>query len=448
MEESDVRALVASVAIALAAAACSRQAGTAALVWEKRIEVASGEAHRGPWEMNDSDYRWVDDPSVDVWSSGEIAVAWVDQSRKDIFFQRYGCDGERRFPEPTAVSRSAETFSWLPRVVVNPDEPNQVYVLWQEIVFSGGSHGGEIFFASSSDAGRTFGEPVNLSHSKAGDGKGRLDRAIWDNGSLDLARGPSGEIYAAWTEYEGTLWFRRSTDGGKSFSPALRIGGGDDAPARGPSLAVSGDTLHIAWAVGENRSADVQLASSNDRGKSFGPARAVGDSEGHSDAPKIAAREGTVHLVYAERPERSGKPYHIRYSRLKRGATWFETPREVPGSQGGDAASAHYPHLALGHDGSVFVLWEQYIETQGRPRRLAFTYSRDAGERFEPPSLLSDISAPPRGFNGSQQGLFMKKLAVSQAGIIAIVNSTFQPEEASHVWLLRGRVRRGGGGAE
>jgi len=393
--------------------------------------------------MNDSDYRWVDDPSVDVWSSGEIAVAWVDQSRKDIFFQRYGRDGARRFEEPTGVSRNPDTFSWLPRVVVNPDEPNQVHVLWQEIVFSGGSHGGEIFFASSSDAGRTFSQPANLSHSTAGDGKGRLDRAIWDNGSLDLARGSSGELFAAWTEYEGTLWFRRSTDGGKSFSTALRISGSDDAPARGPSLAVSGSTVHLAWAVGENRAADIQFASSKDRGASFGPVRAVCESRGHSDAPKIATHsEGTVHLAYAEGPEGPGKAYHIRYSRLPPDAARFEAPRKVAGSEGGHGASAHYPQLAVDREGAVFLLWEKYAEPQARPRELAFTYSRDRGEHFQAPSILADISANALGFNGGQQGLLMKKLAVGQAGIVAIVNSTFRPDEASHVWLLRGRLQQ------
>jgi hypothetical protein len=423
--------------------ACSRQAGTTAPTWEKRIQVASGEAQRGPWAMNDSDYRWVDDPSVDVWSSGDIAVAWVDQSRKDIFFERYGADGQRRFEQPSGVSRSPETFSWLPRVVVNPEEPNQVYILWQEIVFSGGSHGGEIFFASSSDGGRTFSQPENLSRSKAGDGKGRLDRDVWDNGSLDLARSASGDLYAAWTEYESTLWLRRSTDRGKSFAPALRVGGGHAAPARGPSLAVAGHAVHVAWAVGENRAADIQLASSDDRGDAFGPARAVCESAGHSDAPKIAAdRQGTVHLVFAESRDDSRSAYDIRYSRWKQGSTGFEPCRMVPGSQTANGASAHYPHLAVDRGRSVFLLWEQYTERYPRPQGLAFTYSPDGGDHFHPPSVMSNISAPALGFNGSQQGLLTKKLAVGSAGLIAIVNSTFQPDMASHVWLLRGRFQR------
>ena len=89
---------------------------------------------------------------------------------------------------------------------------DDVYVLWQEIVFSGGSHGGAIFFARSRDRGATFDAPINLSNSRNGDGKARLTEKIWLNGSLDLARDDDGTLYAAWTEYDGPLWVSRSTD--------------------------------------------------------------------------------------------------------------------------------------------------------------------------------------------------------------------------------------------
>jgi hypothetical protein len=61
------------------------------------------------------------------------------------------------------------------------------------------------FLRRSVDDGKSFSEPLNLSNSMAGDGKGRLTRKHWDNGSLDLAIGPEGNLYAAWTEYEGRL---------------------------------------------------------------------------------------------------------------------------------------------------------------------------------------------------------------------------------------------------
>src|ERR671939_82717 len=85
--------------------------------------------------------------------------------------------------EPVNVSRSPHTFSWLPRIAVSSADPRRVLVLWQEIIFSGGSHGGDILLARSEDGGRSFAPPLNLSNSRAGDGKGRLTRERWHNRS-------------------------------------------------------------------------------------------------------------------------------------------------------------------------------------------------------------------------------------------------------------------------
>ena len=92
-------------------------------------------------------------------TEGSIFVAWVEQARKDVFFQCFSADGKKQLAQPVNISRSPATFSWLPRVVVAPQAPQQLFLLWQEIIFSGGSHGGEIFFARSQDGGTHFSSP-------------------------------------------------------------------------------------------------------------------------------------------------------------------------------------------------------------------------------------------------------------------------------------------------
>jgi len=49
-------------------------AGAAGLAWTEPIEVARGPAHQGPWRMNDSEFHYVDDPTVAVADDGAIAV--------------------------------------------------------------------------------------------------------------------------------------------------------------------------------------------------------------------------------------------------------------------------------------------------------------------------------------------------------------------------------------
>ena len=437
------RGLCVLFAVALIAAPAPRQAGAAGGTWEEKIEVASGGAYRGPWRMNESEFHYVDDPTVAINEQGFVGVAWADQSRQDIFFQIYEPDGKRRFEEPVNVSGSPRIFSWLPRMVIASGDARDVYILWQEIVFSGGTHGGEIFFARSTDGGKTFSDPINLSNSIAGDGKGRLTRRRWHNGSLDLAMGPEGDLYAAWTEYEGNLWFSRSADGGETFSHPLRIAGGHDAePARGPSLAVGAEgTVYLAWTVGEDIAADIRFAKSVDHGRSFGEPRIVFESGGHSDAPKIAVDgKGTVHLVYAESPAGPFERYHIRYTHLNDGEHRFEQPREISSSQTEQFESVSFPALSLGGEDNIYVIWELFPSRGYYPRGLGFTYSHDGGRTFASPSVVPGSVDPALGVNGSQQGLLMRKLAVNGAGAVAVVNITFRLSQTSHILLFRGQA--------
>src|SRR4051812_14647874 len=108
------------------------------LAWQGLIDIAAGRGERGPWQQNDSRFDYVDDPAVAINDRGELAVAWVDQARKDIFFQRFSADGSKLLAQPLNVSRSPATFSWLPRIVMASGAPDRIFILWQEIIFSGG----------------------------------------------------------------------------------------------------------------------------------------------------------------------------------------------------------------------------------------------------------------------------------------------------------------------
>lgn len=422
----------------------------AGLTWEKTILVASGNAYRGPWRMNESVFDFVDDPTVAMMPDGDIAVAWVDHARKDVLFRRYGPNGHERWSGPVNVSRTPEIFSWLPRLAVKPGEPGELYALWQEIVFSGGTHGGEIFFARSSDGGRSFGAPRNLSRTRAGAGKGRLTRNYWHNGSLDLAIGPQGTLYAAWTEYEGPLRVARSTDGGQSFGEPHRVAGGPGRlPARGPTLAVGADgTVHLAWTVGGDVDADIRYARSDDGAVTFSRPRRIAPADGHADAPKLALdADGTLHLVYAYSASGPLGRYEVRYTRMRGGDRAFEPPRTLSAPLPEGFVGAAFPYLATAGDGRLYVACELFRQESGRhPRGLALMRSNDGGDTFTAPAVIPGTADPAAGFSGSQQGLLMRKLDAGRAGELAVVNSTFKAGEASRIRLYRAHVAAGSAG--
>jgi hypothetical protein len=419
--------------LVLVLVACSAPA-PAPIRWGPVREIAAGGGERGPWRQNNSQFDHVDDPSVAFAASGALVVAWVDHRPKDVLVQIFD-GGVLRLAHPVNVSRTPDVFSWLPRVAVSPIHPQDVYVLWQEIIFSGGSHGGDILLARSRDGGATFDVPSNLSRSVGGDGKGRLAATSWLNGSLDLAVAADGAIHIAWTEYDGPLWFTRSTDRGATFGPPRAIVADPARPARAPAIATRDREVHVAFTTGEDATADIRLVTSRDRGATFGAPAIVARTEGHSDAPKLVVdRRGTLHLAHAESPHGPLGPYHVRYARSPDGVA-FEPARTL--SRG--PAGASFPSLTVG-DRTVHVLWEVSPDRDAPPRGLAIATSTDGGDTFGAPALVPGSQDPSGGGNGSFQGRLMRKLAAHNDAI-AVVNSSLALGRGSRVWLIRGQLR-------
>ena len=404
----------------------------AALDWDEPVKVASGQAYQGPWRMNDSEFLYVDDPAVAL--RGDYTyMAWVDNAEQNVLFQVYDPDSQARLDKPLDISGSGDIFSWLPRVVV---EGETVIVAWQEILFTGGSHGGEILLARSADGGRTFSDPVNLSNTTAGAGKGRLTRQQWDNGSLDVAIA-DGRVHVAWTEYEGALRVATSSDDGQRFSEPVHVAGDDDTPARAPSLAIAPDgQVWLAWTVGDDASADIHLARSDDSAAEFSNVRRVRSSDTHADSPALAVSDdGRVHLAWTVSAGGPFRDSHIVYAHDGNGSGSFSEPTVISGEDMGA-----YPQLVLAGE-RLLVSWEHVPDRSARPRGIAYATSNDQGERFSLPAVVPGTAREEYGVNGGNQGLLMRKIDLAEDGRVLLGHATFQEGESSAVWLLQGQWR-------
>lgn len=409
--------------------------------WQAPIIIATGRAERSRWQQNDSHYRFVDDPAVAMASDGSAVVAWVEQTLRDVFVQRIRPDGGRSPTEPLNVSNTPATFSWLPRIAIGPGR--DIHLLWQEALSSGGSQGGDLLYARSTDGGRDFSPPLNLSRSIAGDARGRIDRKFLHNGSYDIAvteLDGQSQIFVVWTGQAGRLWFTRSDDGGQRFATPTAVGGSRSAPARAPSLAVRGDQLLLAWAVGEDDGADICVARSGDRGQRFSPPVVIEPNRSDSDAPKLAiGDDGRVQLAFAESEAGTSSRRQVRVARSDDGGKSFRPSVNVSGRLPAPFRGAGFPGIAVDRSGRISVLAHLFTGSQARPQALGMAISADGGRSFGPMTLIPGNAVLGDASLGSQQGLLMQKLAVHPDGRLAIVNSSFEPEVESRVWLQFGR---------
>ncbi|MDQ2077002.1 sialidase family protein [Marinimicrobium sp. ABcell2] len=406
--------------------------------WWEPVTVATGNAMVGPWEMNDSEFHYLDDATPALTDDGDAVLVWVDNQAQDVFLQYYDDQDQPRFGEPVNVSGSPDIFSWLPRIQVA--DSGHIYVLWQEIVFSGGSHGGEIFFARSTDGGENFSEPLNLSQTTQGAGKGRLTEEQWDNGSLDFVLSPEGDIYVAWTEYEGELYVRRSTDDGESFNAAVQVVADHDRPARAPALAVgTKGTIYLAWTEGEDPQANIQWAYSTDGGDSFDLQGPVHTTDGHDDTPSLARDEvGGAHLVYAHSSIGPNDQAQVFHAHLFHDGQPASEPTQVSQPTTG-TESARAPTIDVDGEGQLYLIWEHHPHPGSRAQGLGFAFSADGGKSFTEPELIPGSDDPP-SVNGSLQGQMGHKLAVNSAGGLAVANSHFRLAQESRVVMIRGTM--------
>lgn len=178
------------------------------------------------------------------------------------------------------------------------------------------------------------------------------------------------------------LWYRRSVDGGKSWSTPVRVGEGMPIPhqphrSNDPQVASDGKRVLAVWASagrGYRSSGPMVTALSNDGGRTWkrGPNPADdGRHDGHGFAD-LAARDGRFHLTWLD--SRNGAQ-GVRYaSSGDAGATWSPNLSVQSGS-----CECCWNTLMTGSDHAVYLLY------RGKgPRDMGLAASRDDGSKWKP----------------------------------------------------------------
>ena len=178
-----------------------------------------------------------------------------------------------------------------------------------------------------------------------------------------------GNVYTAWRHiFPGSIRdiaFAKSTDGGRGFSPIVRVSNDNwelnGCPEDGPSLAVDqSGTIHIAWATvvndGEPQKA-VFYATSRD-GKVFSPRKRVPTTgtttPGHPQL--LLTSDGSAVIVF---DEVAGGQRRVSLVRLT-GSGVFQPPQILSGDE-----SAMHPVFVRSGNRNLLIAWASRPSTGG-----------------------------------------------------------------------------------
>jgi hypothetical protein len=132
---------------------------------------------------------------------------------------------------------------------------NNTYVVWSD----DRPGNADIFFTKSTDGGNTFSDkPINLSKNKG-------------NSSDPEVFSDEKNVYLVWDDDSpgnADILFTKSTDGGKTFSKPVNLSN-NTRGSFDPALAISKNDIFVAWDDDSPGNADILFTKSTDRGNSF-----------------------------------------------------------------------------------------------------------------------------------------------------------------------------------
>ncbi|HEX6038614.1 sialidase family protein [Longimicrobium sp.] len=317
-------------------------------------------------------------------------VAWIATAdgRSNVFLARVGADG--RPGAPVRVNDrpgDAAPHEQAPaQVAVGPD--GGVYVLWQNNTKLAGRRfpASDLRFARSTDGGRTFGPAVTVNDDAGGVPSSHTFH--------DLVVGPDGTVWVSWLD-------SRAKDAARAARP--KPVSAQPAPAGNPHGAAGhGGMGHGGGDDADLPPSEVRVAKSTDGGRTFGPSIVVDTAPCPCCRTTLAVgADGAVYLAW--RKEYGGDVRDVVVARMAPGAASFGAPVRVHADQWVFPACPHAgPSLAVDARGRVHVGW--YTGKEDR-QGLWYARSDDGGRTFGTPEALvtgaditpSQVSLTPRG---------------------------------------------------
>lgn len=311
------------------------------------------------------------EPAIAVGPDGTAFVAWVEHrpgKEANVWLSHFDVEGKPLGSSVRVNPNDGEATAWRgdpPTVAVSKE--GDIYVGWTARD-EGATRASKLYVSVSRDGGRGFGPP-----SKVND-----DVKPCVHGMHSLVVAYDGRIYVAWldernvapvqaaataplhmhTESNREVFFSSSVDGGRTFSPNLRVAT-EACPCCKTSLAAARDgRVYVGWRQvlpGDYR--HIAVASTVDGGRTFSSPTVVSDDGWQiagcpvSGAALWVASSGELNVLWYTAGSAEGPGLY--WAKSRDGARSF-TPRRKFAESGGQGT----PALADSGGNSLCAVWD------------------------------------------------------------------------------------------
>ncbi len=177
------------------------------------------------------------------------------------------------------------------------------------------------------------------------------------------------------------IYYARSTDGGTTWGANVRLTTKASGNSDNPSIAVSGNTIHVVWYDNRDGNPEIYYKRSTDGGTTWGADTRLTNAAGNSYTPSIAVWGDTVHVAWHDNRTGFEEIYYNRSS--DGGTTWGADTRLT--NAGVDAALAS---IAVSGN-NIHVVWQDLRWGPGN-WEIYYIRSTDGGLTWDPETRLTN----------------------------------------------------------
>jgi hypothetical protein len=277
---------------------------------------------------NAPDNSW--DPSISV-SGSVVHVVWEDHRDSDweIYYKR-STDGGNNWGSDTRLTYSTGN-TWYPALAISGELVHLVYYDYCNGWW-------EIYYKRSTDGGLTWESDTRMTN----------DPAM----SLYASVAVSGPVvHVVWTDIRdgnGEIYYKHSSDDGAHWGQDVRLTIDDSLSTR-PCVMASGVVVHIVWYDKRDGNREIYYKGSQDGGSTWGADTRLTNSSGDSFGPSLAVSGSAVHVAWYDKRDGDLEIYYKRSE--DEGLNWGTDTRLTNAT--GDS---EYPSLAVSGP-MVHVVW-------------------------------------------------------------------------------------------